>query len=141
MKNSGFTLIELLIVIAIIGILSSVAIPSYQTYHKRTRFSDVVMAATAFKTPADIAAQTGRISRIEDLDAGNSGIPYNLGIGESVSPYVNTVEMEDGQITAVASSELDNAVFRLTASYSINGALRWAADDSVADSCQSKGYC
>ena len=39
-SQSGFTLIELLIVIAIIGILTGIAYPSYQNHMQNTRRSD-----------------------------------------------------------------------------------------------------
>jgi len=39
-KNRGFTLIELMVVVAIIGVISAIAFPSYNSYMKKSRRAD-----------------------------------------------------------------------------------------------------
>ncbi len=135
-RQSGFTLLELMIVIAIIGILSSIAIPAYETYSDRSRFTEVVTAASAFKSAAEVAVQTGRANAIGQLNAGALGIPDTINAGNSVGQYVQSVDMAVGVITATATAELSSESYTLTATITNNG-IRW----SEGGSCAAAGLC
>ncbi len=125
----GFTLIELMIVVAIIGILAAVAIPQYETYTKRSRFTEVVLATTDFKNSFEVAVQLNRITNLDQADAGTNGIPAPIGS----SGYIASVTMENGIIKGTATAAIDNH----TITYSPSGVtppIQWTQGGScIAD--------
>lgn len=53
LNSRGFTLIELMIVVAVIGVLSSIAVPQYQNYIKKSQLGAAVATLAALKINAE----------------------------------------------------------------------------------------
>ncbi|MFH1729930.1 MAG: prepilin-type N-terminal cleavage/methylation domain-containing protein [Pseudomonadota bacterium] len=65
MKKKGFTLVELMIVVAIIGILAAIAIPSFMAYIKKSKKSEVeVMVSGIFAAQADYNIDNAKFHHI-----------------------------------------------------------------------------
>ena len=70
----GFTLVELMIVVAIIGILASVAIPAYEEYITRSQVSEALSLLSSGKTPfGEYFADKGVWPAISDAMGNTSG--------------------------------------------------------------------
>lgn len=79
-KQQGFTLIELMIVVAIIGVLSAIAVPAYQNYVAKSETASAVGTLRGLLTNIDMYQQENAGTFPENLaDIGASENMNQLG--------------------------------------------------------------
>lgn len=144
MKNvgaqRGFTLIELLIVVAIIGVLSAVAIPQYQNYTARAQMTEALNLASGLKL-----AVTESYSSTGDWPTDNAAA--GVDVKENIKGnYVSEVSISDGEITATlggdeVASQIDGKILKLDPNDE-GGSISWecrsdAEQKYLPSSCNS----
>ena len=68
--HAGLTIIELMIIVAIIGILASVAIPAWQDYAVREKLHEAVDLASPARTALGIACSKGELAGADNQSLG-----------------------------------------------------------------------
>ena len=67
-KQKGFTLIELMIVVAIIGVLSAIAIPAYKNYVTKSEVASAMSTMKALITPFEAHLQENGVENVPSLE-------------------------------------------------------------------------
>ena len=139
-KQGGFTLIELMIVVAIIGVLSAVAIPQYQNYVARAQVSEgFSLLGSGKMAVAEYYNENG------SYPADNA--TARLGAANTIiGKYVGSVTVDAGKLTVAfntttAHSKLQGKNFALTPKDN-GGSISWTCSvgtvgvDYLPNSCQ-----
>lgn len=130
----GFTLIELMIVVAIIGILSSVAVPAYQDFSVRAKVTEGLALAGSLK-------QTVATNAAEGL-ALNGGTP---GVGTTPAfagtPYVDALSVNTlGEITVSMRPSAGNGTVVLAPRDGASGLVAGVIPaNGIAWNCNAEG--
>ncbi|KJF87689.1 pilin [Photobacterium phosphoreum] len=105
-KQQGFTLIELMIVVAIIGVLSAIAIPAYKNYVTKSEVASGLATLKALITPAEMIYQEkGTLVKATALtDLGITDTANNLG---AISlPEDNQIQLLFGTDSSINGAKL-----------------------------------
>ncbi|MCI5763547.1 prepilin peptidase-dependent pilin [Actinobacillus porcinus] len=135
--RKGFTLIELMIVIAIVAILATIAIPSYQNYTKKAAISELLQASAPYRSEVELCIyNTGANT---NCTAGSHGIQANNTTG--LGKYVASVNVAAGVVTVTGKGALDGVGYTLTANGDASKGVTWTTACKPDASIFPSGFC
>ena len=141
--QQGFTLIELMIVIAIIGILASVALPAYKSYTQKSQFTEVTLASRSVKNSVDVCFQTYGKQLLTACDTETelglvlADIAADSNLVTGITLTANTAVITTTSNLQGTSGANTDHILTPTVSAGTGGTLDWA----VSGSCRAAGIC
>ena len=126
--GQGFTLLELLAVLALIGLLSSWAVPSFQGMQQRSQrtLAKVALVKTAAWLEHSASAQGSYPSTLPDAVWQSTGLHYRLDLQSQADSFVLQAVPTDGQSAdACATLTLNQAGERGVLGTTLTAGVCW----------------